>query len=114
MSNSQDLFYYVALCVLLGAAGQLTRIVIGIKKMVDEASEKNNNWKNTFVTSRFVLSICIGAVSGILAAVIANEPSVTNMNKDFMLGIMAAGYAGADFIEGAMKKYIPSDGPTKS
>jgi uncharacterized membrane protein YeaQ/YmgE (transglycosylase-associated protein family) len=114
MSNSQDLFYYLALCALLGAAGQLTRIVIGIKKMVDEASEKNSDWKSSFVTSRLVLSICIGAVSGILAAVIANEPGAAGMSKDFMLGIMAAGYAGADFIEGAMKKYIPSDGPTTS
>lgn len=88
-------------------AGQLIRVVIGLKKANDEATAENKTIKETFDTSRLVISILIGFVAGVLAMV-----SLTTFKDDFLktdtkktiMALIAAGYAGTDFIEGFMKK----------
>jgi hypothetical protein len=99
---------YIVLGVLLGAVGQGARAVIGIKKAADEASSTGGKINDWFDVKRFLFSLIIGAIAGCLAAILLLEAPV---NQELMLGLVAAGYAGTDFIEGLISKYTPSAKP---
>jgi hypothetical protein len=100
---------YVILGIILGAVGQGARAIIGVKKAADEAAAKCltrvDAW---FDMKRLAFSLIIGGIAGCLAAILLIE---TPVDKELLLGLVAAGYAGTDFIEGLMSKYTP---PTKS
>ena len=57
---------------------------------------------------RLTFSLIFGGIAGCLAAILLIE---TPIDKELLLGLVAAGYAGTDFIEGLMSKYTP---PTTS
>jgi hypothetical protein len=95
---------YIVLGVILGAVGQGARAVIGIKKAADEAAANEKKIDEWFDWKRFLFSIVIGAIAGCLAAILLLE---TPVNQELMLGLVAAGYAGTDFIEGLISKYTP-------
>jgi hypothetical protein len=100
---------YIVLGIILGAVGQGARAVIGVKKAADEAAAKcQTRIDEWFDMKRLIFSLIVGAIAGCLAAILLIE---TPVNKELLLGLVAAGYAGADFIEGLMSKYTP---PTKS
>ncbi len=91
---------YVVLGIVSGAIGQGVRAVIGIKKAIEESGKNWEEWlKDGFNSKLLLLSLFIGGIAGGLAsfALLGNE-----VNPEFLLGIMAAGYAGTDFIEGFM------------
>ena len=104
---TQEIILQLLLGGILGIAGQLVRVVVGLKKANDEAISKNLTLKQTFDTSRLVVSILLGFVAGVLAMV-----SLTTFKCDFLqtdtkktiMALIVAGYAGTDFIEGFMKK----------
>jgi hypothetical protein len=96
---------YIVLGVILGAIGQGARAVIGIKKAADEAAALEKKIDEWFDWKRFLFSIVIGAIAGCLAAILLLEAPV---NQELMLGLVAAGYAGTDFIEGLISKYTPA------
>jgi hypothetical protein len=100
---------YIVLGIILGAVGQGARAIIGVKKAADEAAAKcqtkSDEW---FDVKRLMFSLIVGGIAGCLAAIVLIESPV---NKELLLGLVAAGYAGTDFIEGLMSKYTP---PTKS
>jgi hypothetical protein len=99
---------YIVLGVILGAVGQGARAVIGIKKAADEAATTNKKIDEWFDVKRFLFSLIIGAIAGCLAAILLLEAPV---NQELMLGLVAAGYAGTDFIEGLISKYTPAAKP---
>ena len=100
---------YIVLGVLLGAVGQGARAVIGIKKAADEAAaDGKTRVDEWFDVKRFLFSLIIGAIAGCLAAILLLEAPV---NQELMLGLVAAGYAGTDFIEGLISKYTPAAKP---
>lgn len=93
-------------------AGQILRIVVGLKKMNDEAAKKQISAKSLFMPSSLVISLFIGFLAGVLAII-----SLSSFKSDFfndqnakqvMMAIMTAGYAGTDFIEGFIAKYLPT------
>jgi len=98
---------------LLGLVGQGLRVIVGLKKMQDQASQTGTTVKDEFVTSTFFTSLLIGFVAGVLAMV-----SISSFKADFfeqntkstIMTLIAGGYAGTDFIEGFIKKYIPAGG----
>lgn len=95
---------------LLGVTGQGLRVIVGIKKMNDEALQKGTTTKNLFVTSTLVISLLIGFFAGILATFsMTTFGDGTPLNKANMFALLGAGYAGTDFIEGFMKKNLPAD-----
>jgi hypothetical protein len=97
---------------LLGLVGQILRFAIGYKKMYDEASQTGKRVKDLFVTSAFVSSLLIGFGAGVIAMIsISNFEAnfLDNNQKKTFLTLIASGYAGADFIEGIIKKYIPEN-----
>jgi len=99
---------YIVLGVILGAVGQGARAVIGIKKAADEAAANEKKIDEWFDWKRFLFSIVIGAIAGCLAAILLLDAPV---NQELMLGLVAAGYAGTDFIEGLISKYTPVPAP---
>jgi hypothetical protein len=100
---------YIVLGVILGAVGQGARAVIGIKKAADEAAaDGKTRVDEWFDLKRFLFSLIIGSIAGCLAAILLLEAPV---NQELMLGLVAAGYAGTDFIEGLISKYTPAAKP---
>lgn len=91
-----------------GAIGQVIRMLVGLKKLAEQtatAEELTTKLENR----RIVISIMIGASAGAIAA----ATTITDPNKidvSVFTAMLAAGYAGADFIEGAMKKLLPTVG----
>jgi len=91
---------------IVGAAGQGTRTIIGLKKAGDEAAAAGKQWHDEIIVSRLVISLAIGFVAGALAGVLAGM-NLDRVTLQQILALAAAGYAGADFIEGAMSKFVP-------
>ena len=97
----------VGLGALLGAAGQCCRVIVGIKKEMDEAKAakaagKTGPWFNG---KELGISLLLGATAGALAAVVVFESEV-QITRSLLFGFAGAGYAGADFIGGLMDKWV--------
>jgi hypothetical protein len=85
--------------IILGALGQGARTIVGFKKLsdyTDTAQASVDGW-------RLLISFGIGGVAGALAAITV-LPDTGAVSKEQLLGIAAAGYAGADFIEGFISR----------
>lgn len=102
-----DTLVIIILAALLGMIGQGMRVIVGIKK-ANEQVRTENDQEQLFKTQRLVFSLfisfAVGAIAGVLAAI--NSIDAT-FSKSMILGFIAAGYAGTDFIEGFMKKNPP-------
>jgi len=106
---------------LLGLVGQILRFAVGYKKMNDEASKTQKHTKDLFVFSTLVSSLLIGFAAGILAMASISTFDSHFLDSDLrqkILTLIASGYAGTDFIEGFVKRYIPNsntagEAPTK-
>ena len=102
MTTSAEWLVFLALCALLGATGQAARAIVGLKKMRDDAASKGLDSFQEFRASTLAVSLMIGAVAGVVAGLALGSPD--SIDQQFALGIMAAGYAGTDFIEGFMSR----------
>ncbi len=108
MSTEQWL-YQLLLGAILGMMGQGLRIIVGIKKLSDQASQQNKQVGELFHASSLGISLLIGFIAGAIASISINSGTTpVNFTQQAILGLMAAGYAGTDFIEGFVKKYLPS------
>jgi hypothetical protein len=103
--GKNDLLNKLLIGMLLGMAGQLIRVIVGIKKKND-ANEAHD-------PQRLLISLLIGAVIGAVAGVlvIVDDPMKELSQKTTLMAIIAAGYAGADFIEGFIQKNPPRANP---
>jgi soluble lytic murein transglycosylase-like protein len=87
---------------LMGLVGQGARAAIGLKKMNDLASDSDNNlgWNDVFVASRLIISLVIGFLAGVVAAIAIGIDAIsTAFTSDMLIKLAAAGYAGTDAIE---------------
>lgn len=95
----------ILLGAILGMVGQGLRVIVGIKKLGDEAVSKGQEQKDLIKTQQLVLSLfiafAIGAIAGVLAAVGSTD---LVFSKSTIFAFIAAGYAGTDFIEGFIRK----------
>src|SRR5690606_20794039 len=92
---------------LLGLLGQGVRVIAGLKK----ASE-DNKLADVFVANKLLVSLLIGFVSGGWAMLsMAGREAVALGGGNAGFAIVAAGYAGTDFIEAFMKKHVRSETP---
>lgn len=94
---------------LAGALGQLMRVVVGMRKLGQEATARGTSREELISPARIVISIAIGATAGAAAGVVSGMSPASVSGQQF-LALVGAGYAGADFIEGAIGKVIPSGG----
>src|SRR5215472_4576783 len=97
----------IALGALMGFLGQAVRVIVGLKKTKDQAAALRQAFAEMFEASTLLISLLIGVVAGALAAVMAVKPD-TSITTETLLGLAAAGYSGADFIEGFVSRYLPS------
>lgn len=93
---------------LLGVLGQGIRVVSGLAKLnaSNVANKANNTPTTDFSAARLLVSLFIGFIAGAVASLINGQPKPANENT-FIVTIIAAGYSGADFIEGIFQKYLP-------
>ena len=91
---------------LAGTLGQGTRVVVGMKKLDAEAVAAGKERKDLMEVSRLLISIAIGFIAGALAALLT-DVDLSKIQVEQILAFAAAGYAGADFIEGAMSRFVP-------
>jgi hypothetical protein len=100
---------------LLGVLGQGIRVVPGMKKMNDHALAEGKPFRDVFNVGTLLMSLLIGFTAGALA-IIASQPDGSvgaTMDRQMILTLLAAGYAGTDFIEAFVKKNLPADGGAK-
>jgi len=109
--DSESTLINLTLYGLLGLIGQGIRVIIGLKKLREESvAEDGQNAKarfeDLFDVRQLLLSLFIGFVAGCLASLARDDEKIT---KEVQLAIIAAGYAGTDFIEGVFKKILPNN-----
>lgn len=108
--NVADWVQVIAFGALLGAAGQIVRVVAGLKKLNEKANEKGVAVAELFSPSQFVFSILIGAVAGLLGALSLGINPKDLIATDKLLTLLGMGYAGSDFIEAFMTKHGATTG----
>ena len=92
---------------LVGALGQGARMIVGMKKLYDSVSGTDNSVKDLMELNKLLVSMLIGFIAGALAAAGAIS-DVSKVSMEQILALAAAGYAGADFIEGFMQRALPA------
>jgi hypothetical protein len=97
----------IALGALMGFLGQAIRVIVGLKKTKDQAAALQQAFTEMFEPSTLLISLLIGVVAGVLAALMTLKPEAA-ISPETLLGLAAAGYSGADFIEGFVSRYLPS------
>lgn len=103
--SSEQVLSALVLAGLLGMIGQAVRAIVGLKKMNDDALSGGVSASDLFIASRLVTSEIIGFVVGVVTAFSLDiNKLVTVTNFQFLLGIVAAGYAGTDIIEGFARR----------
>lgn len=101
-----NILVIVLLGAILGMVGQGLRVIVGLKKVGDAAAGTNSKGKDLFDLQRLVISLFIAFAIGAIAGVLASLESI-NLREFPMatvMAIIAAGYAGTDFIEGFIRK----------
>jgi hypothetical protein len=98
----------ILLGALLGIVGQMIRVLVGLKKLKD-ASETKSDFDDKFDLKKLILSLVYASIIGLAAGTLM---AVDNLDKVWdrstILAIVAAGYAGVDFIEGFLSNNLPS------
>ena len=104
--SSAQVLSALVLAGLLGMIGQAVRAIVGLKKMNDDALSGGVSANDLFIASRLVTSEIIGFVVGVVTAFSLDiDRLVGNVTSlQFLLGIVAAGYAGTDIIEGFARR----------
>jgi uncharacterized membrane protein YeaQ/YmgE (transglycosylase-associated protein family) len=108
-----DMISQILVGGLLGILGQGIRIIVGMKKLHTDNTAKKIAGDATegFSASRLMLSIFIGFVAGAIASLVKGDAPSNSDKTTFIFTIMAAGYSGADFIEGVFNTYIKKLNP---
>ncbi len=108
-----DWLYVAAFGSVFGVAGQMVRVALGLRKLNQEKATDTNV---EFSVNTLVLSLIYGALAGLTALIgMANGlgadsveafTAATEITPAQTLSVMAAGYAGADVIEGFVKNKL--------
>jgi hypothetical protein len=101
-----DFLLIILLASILGMAGQVVRLMVGLKKANQNAPASPDGTKKSTVdlidgkqlAVGLFIAIVIGAIAGVLAVV--NNIGITQLDKSTIFVFLAAGYAGTDIIEG--------------
>jgi hypothetical protein len=105
-SPTMDVERWIGLILLgglAGALGQVGRVIVGLKKVSEEAAAAGKATNELIEPARLFISIAIGFTAGALAAVLTKGVDGQDITPQQILGFAGAGYTGADFVEGAMR-----------
>jgi hypothetical protein len=92
----------------MGVVGRGVRVIVGLEKTSDKAAAGGDKLIDLIEPARLLISLLIGAVAGVIAAV-ATVNLDAPIPRDTLLGFAAAGYSGADLVEGFMARYLSSN-----
>ncbi len=96
---------YLLLGSFLGAVGQGIRIIVGIKKCSDEATQSGKTMADILEGKRMLVSLGLALVVGAIAGVLGVLDIIgKEISKDSVTTLISIGYAGTDFIEGFMRR----------
>jgi len=95
---------------LFGGVGQIVRAVVALGGSKTVASGTANQ-QSLFNAAYFVVTLIVGFVAGLLAALVAFDTLTDPFSVKIALAAMAAGYAGADFVENTYSALGASDRP---
>lgn len=119
--QATSLLGVLVLAGLLGMVGQGARAIVGLKKLNDINASQPPGSQDVFLASRMFVSLLIGFIAGVLAALalgvqdLLGGGTAKGFTAEILFGLVAAGYAGADFVEGFMEKApIPAAATTKT
>lgn len=103
-----DLLQNLLLGGFLGLLGQGIRVVAGLKKL---SESKKVDDQDSFDTRRLTVSLLLGFIAGALGSLtlldeITAQPADAK-NHDVIFKLVGIGYAGVDFLESFLTKYIP-------
>jgi hypothetical protein len=103
--SASTILVTLLLGAFLGMLGQGLRMFVGISKANKDPQNKDKKM-NEYIELRrvvfsFIYAFIIGAITGGLMAM---DHIGANWSKTVMMGIVTAGYAGTDFIEGFIHK----------
>jgi predicted chitinase len=99
----------IILCGFMGALGQGVRAAVGLKSAATLAAQHPSQ-QTEFDAAYFTLSLMIGFTAGILAGFLIGLDKFAKIDPNdpkLLLAIVAAGYAGTDFIENAFTNLVP-------
>ncbi len=109
MSNV-DWILQILLGAMLGLIGQGIRVVSGLKKLHDSAEQQNRPFGDMFDLATLAVSLLIGAIAGALAIIGVSGAGPTQLDRSTVIMLITSGYAGTDFIEAFMSRYLPGGG----
>jgi hypothetical protein len=99
----QSWILWLCLGAILGLSGQAIRVISGLKKLIDRSGQRGGpSFRDLFDLPRFAVSMFIGAVAGVLGVIVL-EPTA-EADRKTLIFLLAAGYAGTDFIEAFVRK----------
>ena len=99
----------IILCGLMGLVGQGIRAAVGLKSAATLQAQEPSQ-QSEFDAAYFALTLGIGFIAGVMAGFIIGLDQVAGITlKDpkLLFALMAAGYAGTDFIENAFTNLMP-------
>jgi len=114
----RDVLLALLLSGLMGLLGQGVRAAVGLKSAATLSAGAPTQ-QSQFNAAYFGLSLMIGFIPGVLAGIGVGLDNIINIKPTapgntidikVLLGLAAAGYAGADFIENAFTRLIPGIG----
>ena len=106
--NTTSWMELIALGGIAGVLGQLARVIVGIRKLGADAAATGQSRNDLIEPARLLLSIAIGFTGGALAALVETTPA-HDPSLQQIFAFAGAGYAGADFIEGAIGTFVPAN-----
>jgi len=96
-----------------GIVGQVLRAFVGWIKNVGRASRPAGGAREAFSASRLFVTLFIGFIAGSMATLLSNDIiNPTVLSGTAKLCLVAAGYAGTDFIEGIAGRFAASAAPS--
>lgn len=117
--QAEQLIIVLLLGGLLGMCGQGVRVIAGLKKGHDKASQAGEDFSDHFDLKSLVVSLIIGFMAGILGALALWDKLKTGtLQSETAMALLGAGYGGTDFIEAFMSraqvKALPADAPIEA
>lgn len=98
----------LVLCGVAGMVGQGIRAVVGLRKagyLQIEAGDSKQNFSASYLMVTLMIGFIAGSLSGLTMGL---DTFAGKFSSESLMAVVAAGYAGVDFIEGSFNSRIKS------
>lgn len=98
----------LVLCGMAGMVGQGIRAIVGLRKagyLQIEAGDSKQNFSGSYLMVTLMIGFIAGSLSGLIMGL---DTFAGKFPSESLMAVVAAGYAGVDFIEGSFNSRIKS------